>query len=201
MPDVPHLHTDEDLQEYDTLLQSNAQSMDIQQRFNHLLHRRGIVPFPPMTNEPVNEYSTPGLLTMAFPALFPRGSAEYFRDHWPVARLTFSQYSSHLLTHKEDRFRRHLVCKFFVYNFLRRNTSVLSVNLAVKKHYLDGVTSSNVREQLQRLAFQRKLNMITSSLPGTSSYWYSQRCNLESMLQDIGNFFCFYKCYTILNHS
>jgi len=185
--DVPHFDAEEEGQGYDRTMPSNVHDTNLQERFRSMLHRRGVIPFPAQASDPTNEYTTPGLLTMAFPALFPNGEAQYMRDtRWPISKMSFPQYAHHLLSHSEPRFRKHLVFKFFCYNFMRRNTTMLNINFGVKKQVLTNLSPEQIKRQLSDPAFQKKLHMFTTSIPGTPGYWNTQRSRLLSMLQDRG---------------
>ena len=105
------------------------------ERFKKLLAEKKLLPMPPLSSDPVNEYNTPGLLSMAFPALFPDGVGHYFRaGNRPICKVTFNDYCLHLMSDREPRFREHRIFKFFCFNFLLRNTIMQKCNLAIPKN-------------------------------------------------------------------
>ena len=74
-------------------------------------------PLPwPAFGPPLSEYTTEGLFSMAFPALFPTGKAEFTlpcRKH-----LALHEWVKHLVWYRDTRFASHLRFRFFALNMI-----------------------------------------------------------------------------------
>jgi len=140
-----------------------APTYDAQQELVDQLHHRGFFPFPTHSDHPVSEFGTPWLLSKSFPALFPDGKAEYFIGaNRPLKKLSFAEYVGFLMSHKDNRFRGHLVFKFFAINFLRRLRIMETSRLAIEKRFITNVSV----EDFSNPGFLQKIGMITSSVVG-----------------------------------
>jgi len=65
------------------------------------------VRWPTQNPVPINEYTTEGYMTMAFPCLFPHGNAD-FRDHSRrQTELGLADYLRSLMLYEDGRFGRH----------------------------------------------------------------------------------------------
>ena len=129
------INTDESAPTFDRMVPTDTATESGLERFKKLLAEKKLLPMPPLSSDPVNEYNTPGLLSMAFPALFPDGVGDYFRaGNRPICKVTFNDYCLHLMSDREPRFREHRIFKFFCFNFLLRNTIMQKCNLAIPKN-------------------------------------------------------------------
>ena len=73
--------------------------------------------WPKIGLSPINEYNTEGLFDMAFPTLFPTGTADWLQPRLKDVRL--NEYGLHLLKYCDKRFGKHPRFRYFVLNMIR----------------------------------------------------------------------------------
>ena len=74
-----------------------------------------ILPWPEIYNSPINEYNTEGLLTMAFPTLFPTGCALPLQTR---TKLVFmNEYALQLLRYYDNKYGKHRF-HYYIYNLI-----------------------------------------------------------------------------------
>ena len=61
--------------------------------------------WPQITDTPINEFTTEGYMTCAFPVLFPTGAADFSTPR--PRTVTIGYYFKHLMMYKDGRFARH----------------------------------------------------------------------------------------------
>jgi len=147
--------------DFDSFVPSTT-SINADKKIKESLTEKGFIPYPAQSGDPVNEFDTPGLLSLAFPSLFPTNTPCYFTSaRRPVQNVTFPQFVKFLLSHADNRFRKHLLFKFFAANFLMRTTAMNKIK------QLSNITIEN----LQNEAFLRKIQAFTCSVVGSSSFF------------------------------
>lgn len=136
-------------------------------------------------NEPINEFTTEGYVTKAFPALFPTGNNDLLHPRGEyVTKLDYFQY---LMRYHDGRFAKHPRFRFFVMNTILRHQALSSSNVFVK-NITGGITTvQEIREKLLTdKSFVKNVMAYSSKLRSTKSYW-SQRCGeLLSMVEQLG---------------
>jgi hypothetical protein len=70
------------------------------------------------SNDPLSEFKTPGLLSMAFPHLYPTGSGDFFGSR--ATHVSFQQYINHLMRFHDGRFAEDPRWRYVVFNMLCR---------------------------------------------------------------------------------
>ena len=97
----------------------------VQQQLS-LSHPGQHIPWPTVDNEPINEYSTPFLATLAFPALFPDGKGDPTNPslHFDIE---LAERIKHLLKYAEKkygkwfyRFATHPRFAYWAFNMIQR---------------------------------------------------------------------------------
>ena len=63
------------------------------------------VNWPSISGNPVNEFTTEGYTSCAFPTLFPTGSADFVSPH--QCSVTIGNYFKHLMLYSDSRFAKH----------------------------------------------------------------------------------------------
>ena len=76
----------------------------------------------PTTTVPLSEYTTKGLFTKAFPALFPFGKADFSLPREKTIQL--HEWVRHLLRYQDSRFARHPRFRFFALNLIFRHRAM-----------------------------------------------------------------------------
>lgn len=70
--------------------------------------------WPPCDDTPINEFSTEGYFTCAFPTLFPTGTADFAA---PCLRaVTIGNYFKHLMQFEDGRFAKNSQFRYFALN-------------------------------------------------------------------------------------
>ena len=75
--------------------------------------------WPEIGLSPINEYNIEGLFDMAFPTLFPMGTADWLQPRLKNVRL--HEYGLHLLKYCDQRFGKHPRFRYFVLNMIMRH--------------------------------------------------------------------------------
>jgi len=87
--------------------------------------------WPTIGVTPINEFSSPGYITMAFPHLFPYGLADY--SNRENNNISLSKYIHHLMLFYDGRFAKDPRFRFFMMNSQMRWQALNVGNVFVKK--------------------------------------------------------------------
>lgn len=90
------------------------QTVDERQQQSTSSDPRHILTWPPCDDTPINEFSTEGYFTYAFPTLFPTGEADFVAP-CPHA-VTIGNYFKHLMQFEDGRFARNPRFRYFALN-------------------------------------------------------------------------------------
>lgn len=141
--------------------------------------------YPSLSGTPINEFETEGYIALAFPALFPRGNADYLRSR--DTKVTRDEYFKYLIEYHDGRFARDPRFRFFALNTLMRHRAIQDCNLYARKSKIDKMDIETLKKLIND--DQSLLNHImvyTSNLRSTKPYW-NQRCSeLLSMVEQLG---------------
>ena len=150
-----------------------------------LIKREHTIPWPTRGNIPLSEYSTTNLFTLAFPALFPYGTADYYSNR-PRSCSSMSDWADHLLWYNDGRFASHHYFKFVVHNMIMRKRAADNGSFIVNQKLGDShLTVSDLKEQLQRCnqSLGKKILYFGANLRGTSQYWAQRGKELRALIQ------------------
>ena len=145
------------------------------------------LPWPNIANTPINEFSTEGYMTCAFPVLFPTGAADFSAPR--PRTVTIGYYFKHLLMYRDGRFARHPRFRYFALNTEMRHRALGAGQIYVKQNTTDAqLTVQELRDMVSvgGEAFSRRVLHYATSLRGTRSYWFKQRSRLISMIDTLG---------------
>lgn len=70
--------------------------------------------WPKIGDNPINEFETPGYMSLAFPTLFPTGTAQFRAAR--MRPITIGNYFLHLTKYKDGRFAKHPRFRYFALN-------------------------------------------------------------------------------------
>ena len=149
-----------------------------------------IVVSPPMSSTPINEYTTEGLFYMAFPTLFPNGTALPMQ---PRAReVKIHEYDVHLIHYHDNRFGQHPRFRYFLLNLMMRHRSQSTASVFIKRKVEDNTPSTieDLRSHLTNLhdnQLAEELMHFWSTLRGTRAFWNTRRTELTSLITQIGS--------------
>lgn len=144
------------------------------------------VPWPQISTSPVNEYNTEGLLSMAFPTLFPNRMALLLQDRERHVHL--HEYALYLIKYYDQRFGQHVHFRYYIYNLMMRHRSQQSNVVFIKtnlEYYLP-LNLHGLREYLQNTPSNKLPNHImryVASLRDTRAFWSKSRRDLTTMIE------------------
>ena len=152
------------------------------------LDSQNVINVPPAdAQHPVNE-NTPGYMSMAFPTLFPDGSADFNQPRLHDVHL--GDYFKHLLRYEDGRFARHRRFPWFMFNTLQRHRSLSQSRIFVRQnHDAAQLTVPDIQQLLHDGDNSIAHNMIRygAGLRGTRAYWLARRHELLDMIHILGS--------------
>lgn len=107
------------------------------------VNKRGTVtiPWPTRDNIPVSEFTTQYFFTLAFPALFPYGSGDFYINR-PNTCSSMGDWAEHLLWYNDGRFAKHPYFKFLLHNMIMRKKSLNIAVLLLNKNWVINISPS-----------------------------------------------------------
>ena len=143
--------------------------------------------WPTIGGAPINEFTTEGYFSMAFPTLFPTGAADFLGQR--CNQVTIGNYFTHLMKYSDGRFAKHPRFRFFALNTEMRRRALQAGRIYIQQHPGDAqLTIDELRDMIGRggEAFSNRILHYASSLRGTRQYWFKQRNRLISMVDTLG---------------
>jgi hypothetical protein len=172
---------------------SRTESQHVRQRVQEILHGpvhddQNIINAPPAdAQNPVNE-QTPGYMSMAFPTLFPDGTADFNLPRLHSVQL--GDYFEHLLLYEDERFARHRRFPWFMFNTLQRHRTLSQSRIFVRQnHDACRMTVTEIQQLLNDGDTSLAHNRIRygAGLRGTRAYWLARRRELLDMIRIRGS--------------
>lgn len=173
-----------------TFVPGNYQSMTEEENIRRLLEESSSsssVPWPTRDNNPINEFSTEGYFSCAFPTLFPTGAADFLAPR--LNKVTIGNYLKHLLMYDDGRFAKHCRFRYFALNTEMRWRAIQTGRIYVRQNPSDHHLSiDELRDMVGTEAeiFSNRVLHYAASLRGTRQYWMRQRNRLISMVDTLG---------------
>ena len=123
-------------------------------KFRHLLQIPNTplatsIDWPPIGISPNNEYNTEGLLSMAFPTMFPIDAAMVTQPR--IHQVEMHTYALHLIHYHDNRFEKHPLFRYYIYNVIMHHRSNATASVFVKINLEDTLppTILELVDQLQ----------------------------------------------------
>ena len=173
-----------------------CQQQEVQAIQQQLCHQPTHMPWPTVDNEPLNEYLTPFLATLAFPTLFPDGKGDptnpsLHRD------VPLAERVKHLLRFGENidgkwlyRFASHPRFAYWALNMIQRKRILHQTGIFLKQN--PGEAHLTV-EELQQMAadnntnvFVSKLSRYLSNITCSNAYWHKAKEDLKAIISHVG---------------
>ncbi|KAI5699514.1 hypothetical protein M8J75_004058 [Diaphorina citri] len=144
------------------------------------------IPWPEISAEPINEFTSASYIAIAFPTLFPTGAAD-LRSPRRV-KVSPSEYFQHLMKYKDGRFSKILRFRFFAMNSMSRWSTLQNGKICIQRNSdLSDLTADELRERFRAdPGLARRLMCYNSSVRGTNSYWRPRCGELLDMVQQLG---------------
>ena len=142
-----------------------------------------VLPWPTSSGTPINEFTTEGYMSCAFPTLFPTGMADFVA---PRSRtVTVGNYFKHLMQYHDGRFAKHPRFRYFALNTEMRHRALQTGRIFVRQNpHDDHLSVDELRDMIGREGevYSNRVLHYASSLRGTRQYWFKQRARLIAMV-------------------
>jgi hypothetical protein len=150
------------------------------------------IKWPSISNDPLNEYTTPFLATMAFPALFPDSKGDPTNPSL-LYELTFLSKVQHLIKFAENiegkwiyRFASHPRFSYWALNMIQRQRTLQQSAIFLKQNPAEAhLTIDELRDMADAnnsSTFMSKLSRYVSNITGSPSYWFKIREHLKAII-------------------
>ena len=161
---------------------------------NQLLSEHTI-DWPAIDSQPLNEYQTSYLATMAFPTLFPDGkgdptNAALFRD------VPLAERIKHLMKFAEKidgkwiyRFASHPRFSYWAFNMIQRRRTLQQSGIFLKQNPSEAhLTIDELREMATNnnsTQFMSKVSRYVANIAGTNAYWHKVKEDLKAIVTNV----------------
>ena len=88
--------------------------------------------WPTIGRTPINEFTTEGYFSLAFPTLYPAGAADFLGQR--QNEITIGYYFNHLIMYYDGRFAKHPQFRFFALNTEMRWRALQAGRIYVRQH-------------------------------------------------------------------
>ena len=136
----------------------------------------------------VDERSTYGTFTKAFPTLFPRGH-EDITSVTNAGMLSLEDWGQYLMRHSCGRFAKHARFRYYLFNRIQREKAA-QTGAAFHKHYTgDGIATVDDLKQLLiggDKTMCSRLEWWSQNLRGTASWKKARRGELRDLVATLG---------------
>lgn len=183
----------DDLGDSQSFVPSNVPSMTEQEAVHHSVEQRqsatapsATIMWPTIGRMPINEFTTEGYFSCAFPTLFPTGAADFSGQRHN--KIT-SNYFKHLMMYDDGRFSKHPQFRFFALNTEMWWRALQTGWIYVKRNPGDAQLSlDELRDMVGREGEQFSKHVIHygASLRGTKQYWFKQHSRLIAIVNTLG---------------
>ena len=152
--------------------------------------------WPPAGDEPLNEYDTPYLATMAFPTLFPDGKGDLTNPSL-MRYLSLQEKIQHLLKFAEKkegkwiyRFASHSRFPYWAFDMILRKRTLQQTGIFLKQNPGEAyLTIDELHEMAasETSAFlMSKISRYVANISGTNAYWHKVREDLKAIITTVG---------------
>ena len=142
----------------------------------------------PTFGDPLSEFSTDGLFTKAFPALFPMGKADFSLPR--EKSLALYEWVKHLMRYHDSRFARHPRFRFFALNLIFRHRAMGRGKFLFSRDIGNrDMTVGQLRRALNQDGghiLASKIVRCLQTVRGTRPYWHMEGAKLRDMIEQIG---------------
>jgi hypothetical protein len=181
---------DKNTQTSSFLPQSHNNKLEKDEIQNEFASRK--INWPSIENEPLNEYTTLFLATMAFPTLFPDGRGDP-NNPYIQRDVTFSNRIQHLLKFAENvdgkwmyRFETHPRFSYWALNMIQRKRALQQNSIFLKQNPGEAhITIDELRNMTSNnnsTNFMSKLSRYVANISGSNAYWHKIREDLKAII-------------------
>ncbi|XP_020896155.1 uncharacterized protein LOC110235051 [Exaiptasia diaphana] len=152
--------------------------------------------WPTVEDQPLNEYQTPFLATMAFPTLFPDGKGD--PTNQALARdVSLLDRVRHLIKFAEKvngkwvyRFASHPRFSYWALNMIQRKRTLEQTGIFLKQNPSEShLTIDELRgmaESNSSAVFMPKVSRYVANIAGTNAYWHKVKEDLKAIVTNVG---------------
>lgn len=146
-----------------------------------------VILWPSIGKKPVNEFGSPGYISMAFPHLFPYGLADYSMPR--SQKVSLKEYIQHLMLFHDGRFAKDERFRYFMMNSEMRWTSLNAGSIFVTKNkFFSDMTVNQLKSYLlDHPSIAKKIMFYSSRIRSTRQYWNSRCGELLDMAEQLGS--------------
>ena len=153
--------------------------------------------WPAQIGDPINEFKTPGLASMAFPTLFPYGRADP-TDKGRERDVSLTEGFKHLEKYADItpegtfhwRFASHSRFSYWALNMKQRHQILSQANVYLQQNPGDAnLTSEELKEMVGKMSakdLMNKLQRYASKVQGSRQYWFQRREELKALIGQKG---------------
>lgn len=162
----------------------------------HLYHKPDHITRPTVGREPINEYITPFLATLAFPTMFPDACSDPTNPalSWD---LSFAERVKHLIkfggkkgTQWVYRFATHPRFAYWAFNMTQRNCILQQTGIFLKQNPGEAHLTT---EEITQMASTNNIGTFTSkvsgylgNISGSDAYWQKAKEDLKAVTSHDG---------------
>ena len=152
--------------------------------------------WPSVDNQPINEYQTPFLATLAFPTLFPDGKGDRTNPSL-FKEIPLSERVKHLIKFAEKidgkwvyRFSSHPRFSYWALNMIQRERTLQQSGIFLRQN--PGEAHLTLDELRQTAAANNsnalisKISRYVANITGSNAYWYKVREDLKAIITTVG---------------
>lgn len=143
--------------------------------------------WPSTHGNPINEFTTEGYISCAFPTLLPNGLADFLAPRQRM--VTIGNYFKHLMLYHDKRFAKHPRFRYFALNTVMRHRALQTGRIYVRQNPHDAHLSvDELREMVGHNSgsLSNRVMHYGASLRGTRQFWLKQKSRLTAMVDTLG---------------
>ena len=144
--------------------------------------------WPTSTGSPINEFTTEGYISCAFPTLFPTGAADFVAPR--QRSVTIGNYCKHLMLYHDQRFAKHPRFRYFALNTVMRHRALQTGRIYVhQNHHDEHLSVDELRHKISSNSgeiLSSKVLHFGASLRSTRQFWLKQKSRLTAMVDTLG---------------
>jgi hypothetical protein len=170
-----------------------------QQEFDAIkeqLSQKEAINWPTVDDNPLNEYQTPFLATLAFPTLFPDGTGDPTNPSL-LKDISLAEKVKHLIKFAEVvdgkwvyRFASHPRFAFWAFDMIPRKRTLQQSGIFLKQNPGEAhLTVDELRQMAtsnNSSAFFSKISRYVANIAGSKAYWYKVREDLKAIITTVG---------------
>ena len=152
--------------------------------------------WPTVDNQPVNEYETSYLATMAFPTLFPDGRGDPTNQAL-LRDVPLYEKIKHLVKFAEKinnkwvyRFASHPRFSYWAFNMIIKKRTLQQSGIFLKQNpgeaFLTMEQLREIAESNNSPAFISKVSRYVANIGGTNAYWHRVKEDLKAIITNVG---------------